>query len=490
MDIKNEINNYLKHIDTYNQQSVFQDTWESLYQYRVPEWYRDAKIGIFFHWGVYTVAQTGSEWYSRNMYIKDSRTFLHHLKTYGTHRDFGYKQFIPLFTGENFDPKEWCQLANSLNAKYFIPVAEHHDGFQMYDSKLSKYNAKKMGPKRDIIKALKSEIDKTDIKFGVSSHRAEHYWFMEGALDFDSGISNPQFGDLYWPLIKESDLNKDEKTTQLFLEDWLVRCCELVDLFKPRIVYFDWWVEMPVFKPYMRKFLAYYYNRSLEYYGDHGIVNYKHDGIPYMLAVRDMERGQFTNIQQDYWQCCTSSARNSWSYTVDNQFKSSTELIQVFIDVISKNGNLLLNSGPHKDGSIVNEEKQLFKAIGDWIHEHQEAIFATRPWKTFGEGDNNTAGGNFSEGNIIKYKKYDIRFTRKDNHIFVFIMNPQNETCFEVKSMAISRGVLTHHAVISDVCAISSGIELKNYQRNPNCLQINIAKHNKIEPIVFKVTVE
>lgn len=490
MSIKAEIESNLIKIDEYNKSNKFQDTWESLYDYEVPKWYKNDKLGVFFHWGVYTLPQMGSEWYSRNMYMKDSTSYNYHIENYGLHKEFGYKELIPLFKGEKFNPQEWVDLAISLNAKYFMPVAEHHDGFQMYESIFSKYNAMEMGPKRDVISELKVEIEKTNIKFALSSHRAEHYWFMEGALDFESGINNPMLGDLYWPTIKETDLNKDEETTQLFLEDWLVRTCELVDLFRPRVVYFDWWVEMPVFKPYMRKFLAYYYNKTLEIYGDCGVVNYKHDGIPYMVAVRDVERGQFSDIQQDYWQCCTSSARNSWSYTKDNQFKSAKELIQTFIDVISKNGNLLLNSGPAPDGSIIWEEKKLFNEIGTWVRHHEEAIYNTSTWKTFGEGDNNTVGGNFSEGNVIKYKKYDIRFTRNKNYIYAFIMEPEGETCFEIKSMAVSGGVLTHHAVIKEVTTITQNVTINEYKRNKNCLEINVVRHREVLPIVFKIEVE
>lgn len=489
-EIRTNLQEYLKKIDEYNNKSYFQDSWESLYDYKIPEWYKLDKLGIFFHWGVYTVPQNQSEWYSRYMYLQGSRGFQYHLDNYGKHKEFGYKELIPLFQGENFDPKEWVSLATKLGARYMMPVAEHHDGFQMYDSKLSNWNSKQMGPKRDIICELEKEALANDLKFAVSSHRAEHFWFMEGAREFDSGIENPEYGDLYWPTLTEADLSKEPEIAKLFLEDWLVRCCELVDRFKPRIVYFDWWVEMPEFKPFMRKFLAYYYNRSIEFYGDHGIVNYKHDGIPYMVAVRDMERGQFAGIQQDYWQCCTSSARNSWSYTVNNSYKEPKEVIQTFVDVISKNGNLLLNSGPKADGSIPTEEFELFTKVGDWARANEEAIFGSTTWKTFGEGDTNTSGGNFSEANELKYKKYDIRFTRKKNSIYAFIMNPEFENEFDIRSMAISKGVLTFHAVIKNVTAITPSVKVIDYKRDRNCLRIKTNDHGETLPIVFKIDVE
>lgn len=488
--IRENLEAYLIKIDEYNQGSFFKDTWESLYNYQIPTWYKQDKLGIFYHWGVYTVPQNQSEWYSRYMYIQGSRGYNSHVENYGELKDFGYKELIPLFTGSAFDASQWVDLAKRLGARYMIPVGEHHDGFQMYDSCVSDWNSKNMGPKRDIIDELMAEAEAQDVKFAVSSHRAEHFWFMDGALDFDSGINNPQYGDLYWPTLREDDLKRNDETTKLYLEDWLVRCCEIVDKFKPRVVYFDWWVEMPEFKPYMRKFLAYYYNRSIEFYGDHGVVNYKHDGIPYMVAVRDIERGQFSSIQQDYWQCCTSSARNSWSYTVNNDYKSAKEIVQTFIDVISKNGNLLLNSGPKADGSIAEEEVRLFTEVGDWVRAHEEAIFDSTTWKVFGEGDTNTSGGNFSEANVLKYKKYDIRFTRKNNKVYAFIMNPENETDFDIRSMAVSKGILTHHAVIENVTAITPGVEVTDYKRTVNCLRIKTNEHQLSLPIVFKIEVE
>lgn len=484
------LNDYVKRVDEYNANNKFDDNWDSLYQYRVPEWFKDAKVGIFFHWGLYTIPKMGSEWYSRNMYQKGSSSYNYHLKNYGEPKEFGYHDFIPLFEAKKFNAKNWTTLGEKLGAKYFIPVAEHHDGFQMYQSEVSLFNTFDMGPKRDFIKELQLSTNETNMKFAVSSHRAEHFWFMEGALDFDSGISNPQYGDIYWPMLREQDLEKNDEICELYLTDWLIRCCELVDKYHPRVMYFDWWIEMPQFKPYVRKFLAYFYNKNLELYGDCGVVNYKHDGIPYQVAVRDMERGQFDSIQSDYWQCCTSVARNSWSYTENNQYKEPIEIVQTLIDVISKNGNLLLNSGPDPDGVITDQEQQIFETVGDWIKDNQVAIYHSRPWKKFGEGDTNTGGGNFSEGNVLKYKKYDMRFTMNKNKVYVFVMNPSDVSSFEVKSMAISKATLTHHAVIRNVKAITSGIEIMSWNRNLNCLEINVNKHQSRLPIVFEVEIE
>ncbi len=481
----------IKKIDDYNNQNHFKDTWESLYDYEVPKWYKDAKLGIFFHYGIYTVPQMGSEWYSRYMYDKGSKAYEYHLKTYGDPKEFGYKQFIDLFKAEKFNAEEWIDLASSLGAKYLMPVAEHHDGFQMYKSEVSKFNSYDMGPKIDFISELNKVCQEKKLYFTVSSHRAEHYWFMSESAKFDSGITDTvDYGDMYWPNKQEEELANFDQTAQLFLEDWLVRCCELVDKYAPRVMYFDWWVEMPEFKPYMRKFLAYFYNKNMEIYGDCGVVNYKHDGIPYGVAVRDVERGNFATMQNDYWQCCTSIARGSWSYVEENDYKTANELIQTLIDVISKNGNLLLNSGPRADGSFDPKETAIVKQFGAWVKNHEKAIYQTRVWKVFGEGDTNTNGGNFSENTELKYKKYDIRFTKNKNKVYVFILNPSEETKFEIKSMARSKGVLTHHAVIKDVEVVTPGIKIDSWKRTKNCLDIQVERHDYNLPIVFEVEVE
>ena len=159
-------------------QGRFEPTWESLKQYTIPEWYIDAKFGIFIHWGLYSVPAFGNEWYARNMYQQGRPEFEHHIKTYGPQTAFGYKDFIPMFTAEKFDANEWAQLFKDAGARYVMPVAEHHDGFAMYDSDLSEWTAAKMGPHRDIIGELAEATRAHDMVFCASSHRAEHWWFF------------------------------------------------------------------------------------------------------------------------------------------------------------------------------------------------------------------------------------------------------------------------------------------------------------------------
>src|SRR5256714_11203858 len=171
----------------------FDKNWASLKAYKVPEWYQNAKFGIFIHWGVYSVPAFGNEWYPRNMYVRGTPEFEHHLKTYGPHNKFGYKDFIPMFTAERFDPDAWAELFRHAGARYVVPVAEHHDGFAMYDSAITRWNAARMGPKRDVIGELARAVRERGMTFGVSSHRAEHWWYMNGGAEFDSDVKDSRF---------------------------------------------------------------------------------------------------------------------------------------------------------------------------------------------------------------------------------------------------------------------------------------------------------
>ena len=196
----------LKEIDRVTKEGPFLPEWDSLAEFQVPDWFRNAKFGIFIHWGLYSIPAHGNEWYSRNMYIKGGEEWEYHRKVYGDQKDFGYKDFIPLFKAEKFDPAQWAQIIKESGARYVIPVAEHHDGFQMYKSRISKFNAYDMGPHRDILGELKQEFEKQGLRFGTSSHRAEHWFFMSHGREFDSDICEPmKRGDFYWPARPEPD---------------------------------------------------------------------------------------------------------------------------------------------------------------------------------------------------------------------------------------------------------------------------------------------
>ena len=239
-----KVQDAVRMVDDVVAQGPFRASWESLETYTVPDWYLDAKFGIFIHWGVYSVPAFDNEWYPRNMYLKDKPVFEHHIATYGPQSQFGYKDFIPKFKGEKFDANHWAELFRKAGARYVVPVAEHHDGFPMYDCSFTDWSAAKMGPRRDIVGELAAAVRKHGLHFGASSHRAEHWWFFNGGMTFDSDVKEPRFAGLYAPA--QPDKTQPDKA---YLDDWLARTAELVDKYQPEVLWFDWWIEQPVFSP-------------------------------------------------------------------------------------------------------------------------------------------------------------------------------------------------------------------------------------------------
>ena len=281
-------------VDKDAHEGPFQPTWESLKGYKIPDWYQDAKFGIFIHWGVYSVPAFGSEWYPRNSYRQDTPDFKHQVETYGPQTKFGYKDFIPEFKAQDFSAKAWAALFKESGAQYVIPVAEHHDGFQMYNSDLSDWCATKMGPKQDIIGELRTAILAEGIHFGASSHRAEHYWFMNGGRAFPVGRAGPEVCVALWTGACGIDPDKDGKghPDTAYLNDWLARSGEIVERYHPELMYFDWWVEQDTFQPYLQRFAAFYYNQARRRWGSRLCSSAKNDAFPDGTAVLDIERGQ------------------------------------------------------------------------------------------------------------------------------------------------------------------------------------------------------
>jgi alpha-L-fucosidase len=407
----------------------YEPTWESLKHYSAPQWYIDAKFGIFIHWGVYCVPAFGNEWYPRNMYLQGTPEFEHHLKTYGPQNKFGYKDFIPMFKAEQFEPAAWADLFRKAGARYVMPVAEHHDGFAMYDCNLSKWNSVKMGPKRDIIGELAAAVRKEGLVFGLSSHRAEHWFFMNGGHAFNSDVQDPQYEDFYGPAwLYPTDMQSEWKSLDWkprphakHLEDWLARTCELVDKYQPQVVWFDWWIEQTVFQPYLQRFAAYYYNRGLEW-GKGVAINYKNESFPMEAAVYDIERGQLSGINPHFWQTDTSISKNSWGYVTEQDYKTAESIVGDLVDIVSKNGALLLNIGPKADGTIPEAEQDILLEIGQWLAVNGEAIYETRPWKVFGEGPTQVFEGGFTDTKRAAFTPQDFRFTQKGAALYAIAL--------------------------------------------------------------------
>ena len=413
-------------------QERFQPTWESLKQYQCPEWFKDAKFGIFIHWGVYSVPGFTNEWYPRNMYLKDSPEFKHHLEKYGPQNKFGYKDFIPMFRAEKFNAEQWVELFKKAGAKYVVPVAEHHDGFAMYKTALSKSNAFEMGPKRDIIGELAAASRKQGLIFGLSSHRIEHWWFMNEGRKFDSDVNDPKYADFYGPAREENETPSPE-----YMNDWLLRNTELINNYQPQLFWFDWWIEQPAMDPYRKSLASYYYNKGIEW--NKGVViNYKNTSFPDGTAVYDIERGNSKATRKYPWQTDTSIGKHSWGYADGEENKTPNELIDALIDIVSKNGNMLLNIGPKPDGTITQEQQDVLLAIGKWLDINGEAIYGTRPWKISGEGPTENLDENI-QFNEYKFKGYvakDLRFTTKGDYLYFLALEVPNET-INVNSLSL-----------------------------------------------------
>ena len=405
-------------------------SWDSLEKFKVPKWYEDAKFGIFIHWGVYCVPAFDSEWYPRNMYLIDNPVFEHHLETYGPQSKFGYKDFIPMFKAEKFNADQWAELFKKSGAKYVVPVAEHHDGFPMYASDLTDWCAAKMGPKRDVVGELAAGVRKQGLHFGASSHRAEHWWFFNGGRAFDSDVNDSRFEGFYGPA--QSD---KVQPNHAYLDNWLARIGEIVDKYHPEIVWFDWWIEQPAFKPYLEKFAAFYYNRGAEWKRDVAI-NYKNKAFPEHAAVLDIERGQLDTLRPIFWQTDTSVGEKSWGYIKDEKFRTPVSLIDELVDIVSKNGCLLLNIGPKPDGTIPDEVQKILLDMGKWLSVNGEAIYATRPWKVYGEGPTKVVGGSFKDTATSGYTAEDIRFTAKGDTLYAIALAWPEDGKVSIKSLA------------------------------------------------------
>lgn len=431
---------YLKTIDDVIAAGRYKANWDSLSAYRVPEWYDKAKFGIFIHWGAYSVPAFGSEWYPRNMYMQGSREYEHHLAHYGKHTAFGYKDFIPLFKAERFNADEWARLFKQAGARYVIPVAEHHDGFQMYKSKVSHWNAFEMGPKRDVLGELKTAVEQAGMELGASSHRIEHWFFMGHGKEFESDLHEPlQRGDLYWPSMPEPhhhDLFSTPAPSEEYMQDWLVRTAEIIDRYRPKVLYFDWWIQHSALKPYLQKLAAYYYNRA-DMWGSGGVICYKHDAFLFGTAVPDVERGQFATLKPYKWQTDTTVAKNSWCYTDGNVYKDPKGLLQDLIDIVSKNGNLILNVGPKADGTIPEEDAAILRTIGDWLCVNGEAIYESRTWRTFGEGPTEVLEGQFSDRFEKHFTSEDFRFTTAHGALYAIALEPAADGDYCIKTLGV-----------------------------------------------------
>lgn len=464
------------------QSKKFDSSWKSLEQYRCPDWFRDAKFGIWTCWNAYTVPAAG-DWYARNMYIEGSRQYKYHLEHYGHPSKVGYKDIIEMWKGENFHPDSLVALFKEAGAKYIVAMAMHHDNFDLWNSKYHEWNSVNHGPHKDIIGMWEKAVRKSGLRWGVTSHLERSWnWFAvnKGAdkegpyagVPYDG--NDPNFEGLYFKKYKgynDNDAHYAINPPPEVITDYFLREKDLLDQHKPDLFYFDGGIP---FGETGRKLVAYYYNSNMR--NHHGkleaVMNIKNYGEkqPYHgdqirdgIGVEDVERGQLSGISGLPWQ--TDDSIGDWFWTKGDHYNSPQYVIDELIDIVSKNGNLLLNVPPREDGTLDAEAITLLKEIGKWLKVNGEGIYGTRPYTFFGEGPTQAEGGNFKR--MADLTSEDFRFTTKGDTIFAFVCGvPQNN----VKIKAFSS---THFHQIASVQMLGVPEKLK-FEQNKNVLEIDL----------------
>lgn len=391
-------------------------------RHRQPEWLDDAKWGIYFHWGPYSVPAYGNEWYPHNMYWMWAG---YHEEHFGSVEEgYGYKDLIPMFTAENFDPDYWAALFKEAGASFAGPVAEHHDGFSMWASKVNPWNAMDMGPHRDIVGEMAQAIRKQGMKFITTFHHANNWYYYYHLPELDT--SDPEFAGLYGkPHVATEGIGFSDPTHDRpdleFNEQWFTKLKEVIDSYRPDLIWFDFCLSRFMDK-FKRNFLAYYYNAA-EDWGTDVEVLYKDFCIPPGVGVLDYERGRSSSMTHYKWITDTSLGRKSWSYIEDEEYIPIDSLIHSFVDRIAKNGYLLLNFGPKASGDIPQEVQSRFRELGKWIKINEEAIYGSTPWVVAEEGPmklEKDGGFNEAQDYASPYTAEDIRFTTKGNALYAF----------------------------------------------------------------------
>lgn len=415
----------------------YEARWESLVQYECPEWFRDAKFGIYCHWGPYSVPAYKNEWYSHWMYVKGHDIYHYHLGKYGALDRFGYKDFIPLFKAEKFDPKEWADLFVKAGARFAGPVAEHADGFAMWDSDLTTWDAKERGPGRDVVGEMEKAIRSRGLKFITTLHHQWLYaWYP--TMDRNTDASNPEYRDLYGPPVPSDYFNlawsdSSFRVSEEFNQRWIKRAIEVVDKYHPDLVYFDSKLHI-IDEQYRIDFLRYFYNSAMRRKQD-VVCTYKHEDMVTGAAVLDLERARMGSLSPVPWLTDDSMDWNSWCDVADPEYKSSNRIIDFIVDVVSKNGSVLLNIPPKANGEIPAPVRERLLEIGAWLEVNGEAIYGTRPWKICGEGPTEVVEGHLNERQNKDMTWRDIRFTKKDEWLYIIVLDWPPEGQFQIKTL-------------------------------------------------------
>lgn len=447
--------------------ATFTPAWSSLTEaYRTPDWFRDAKFGIWAHWSAQCVPEMG-DWYARNMYRQGNWQYEHHLKTYGHPTQTGFMEMQNRWKAEAWEPEALIDLYAKAGAKYFVALANHHDNFDAYNSRYHAWNSMRVGPRRDIVGTWAKAARAKGLRFGVSNHSAHAWHWLQTAYGYDA--EGPLAGQRYdaWRLskadgkgtwwdgldpqelytgrnivmpdgittIRTANEWHDENTgfwdekppaaNPAFVRQWFLRARDLIDSYRPDLVYFDD-TGLPLGQAGL-DITAHYYNASMAWHGGklEAVVNAKKLPPERRNAlVEDVERGQRDGIEPLPWQTCTCIG--DWHYNrgvFDNHaYKSAASVIQRLADIVSKNGNLLLSIPVRGNGAIDADERKFLDEMAAWMGRNGEAIHGTRPWRSFGEGPTRVTAGSFSEGQVQGFTAEDIRFTTKDGALYAIAL--------------------------------------------------------------------
>jgi len=480
---------------------AYKPSWESVKAHQTPDWFRDAKFGIYFHWGPYSVPAYKTEWYSHYMYVKGHPINTYHVENYGPLSEFGYKDFIPAFTASKFDAEKWVELFEKAGAQFTGPVAEHADGFAMWDSKLTEWDAMDMGPKRDIVGEIARAVRKTDMKFITTFHHQWLYaWYP--TMDESTDASNPEYRDLYGPpvpvsyfqgvwddsLARNYGILADTalRPGQEFQERWISRLKEVIDNYQPDLIYFD--NKLHIIDEAIRlDFLQYYYNKGKEW-GRDVVCTYKFHDLEKGAGVLDLERARMSETKEFPWLTDDSVDWSSWCNVKDPDYKSTNRIIDFLVDVVSKNGCVLLNITPTADGEIPQPVQDRLLEIGDWFNINGEAIYGTRPWKVFGEGPMEVVEGHLSERQNPESTSRDIRFTSKEGVLYAIALDWPDET-LKITSLGC-KGHLIDDCNVKDIELLGSDEEI-SWELKEEALVVQMPEQKPCEhAFALKITLD
>ena len=403
----------------------FKPTDESMKQYQYPEWFRDAKLGFWAHWGPQAVPRQG-DWYAKNMYMEGSADYKYHVEHYGHPSEFGYKDIIPLWKAEKWDPDQLMALYKKAGAKYFVSMGSHHDHFFLWNSKINRWNAVNMGPKKDVVGLWQQAAKKQGLRFGVSEHLGASFnWFQnshgadklgpKAGVPYDGANLNNQ--DLYHAESIPGD--KGWLTTNPASQlEWYRSIKELIDNYQPDLLYSD--SQMP-FGDVGRTLITHFYNQDITKNGKLEAVYTCKQPSGGMWA-QDVERGVLDSISPFPWQ--TDTSIGDWYYRTGQKYKTATEIIQMLVDIVSKNGNLLINIVQTPEGDLEPDMLNILNGIGTWTEANGEGIYGSRPWKIYGEKPADTSKvvrrARFNEN--YNFTAKDIRFTTKGSTLYAFCL--------------------------------------------------------------------